>query len=73
MSGAARLAIVLARRVLSVPGVMERIPGGRLQIALGGTGSLAERQAQAEALAASLGGGALPVGLRLVEESTYSR
>lgn len=66
-----RLAIVLDGRVQTAPIVHDRIPGGRAVISLGLATEPATRRRKARALAATLGTGALPAPLELLEENGY--
>jgi len=66
-----RLAIAVDGRVYAAPVVHERITGGRAVISLGTSGGRDRLQAQAEALAAVLEGGKLPVALEFASERSY--
>jgi preprotein translocase subunit SecD len=66
-----RLAIAVDGRVHSAPVVQMRITGGRAVISLGNSGRRERLLAQAEALAAVLQAGKLPVPLELAVERSY--
>jgi len=64
------LAILVDGQVMSVPRVMEPIPGGRIQITLGMDKSAKAAKAEAEALAMALSTGPVAERVELVSESS---